>query len=563
MIKKFLTILCIITACTAPVFAVPANGNKMVKVGISDAKFQNYYFTKTVVSATDRFRLIDKSTNSLVSEFDADTKVKIEIKDNLFTVSQEDDSILAKNLAGPIVVESANGYVTVADLKRAGKPAYYRGVFEITKVPKKDNQFNVINILDVESYLKGVVPNEMPVRFGLEALKAQAVLARNYVLKPRERNYHNFDVCDSVACQVYYGANTEQELSDRAVFETEDIVAMNEGELILALYSSTAGGYTESFENAFSTDLSNGTRLFPGAPKPYLKGVPDKKDIPVLSDEKAAREFYTTEPKTFDNASPYFRWKKEWEKTELENILKKTLKTQSAAGFVYPKFTNPEDFGSLKDIKVSRRGVSGKAMCVDIYTDKGKFSVQKELPIRRAFQKNNISLPSANVVFDFVTEKPDSVNKHAKPVTKIIAQGGGFGHGVGMSQYGAGEMAKQGYGYEDIIQHYFTNTAITTFPVELSNKTGKDTASQIFYTKEKKAFLVVENKFQFTKLTIVLNGKELRVEMIPSLFGCEKFDISKYIKKGENKITYILPYSDLHKKPVRVYVEIREAANEQ
>ena len=563
MFKKFLTILCIITACTAPVFAVPANGNKMVKVGISDAKFQNYYFTKTVVSATDRFRLIDKSTNSLVSEFDADTKVKIEIKDNLFTVSQEDDSILAKNLAGPIVVESANGYVTVADLKRAGKPAYYRGVFEITKVPKKDNQFNVINILDVESYLKGVVPNEMPVRFGLEALKAQAVLARNYVLKPRERNYHNFDVCDSVACQVYYGANTEQELSDRAVFETEDIVAMNEGELILALYSSTAGGYTESFENAFSTDLSNGTRLFPGAPKPYLKGVPDKKDIPVLSDEKAAREFYTTEPKTFDNASPYFRWKKEWEKTELENILKKTLKTQSAAGFVYPKFTNPDAFGSLKDIKVSRRGVSGKAMCVDIYTDKGKFSVQKELPIRRAFQKNNISLPSANVVFNFVTEKPDSVNKHAKPVTKIVARGGGFGHGVGMSQYGAGEMAKQGYGYEDIIQHYFTNTAITTFPVELSNKTGKDTASQIFYTKEKKAFLVVENKFQFTKLTIVLNGKELRVEMIPSLFGCEKFDISKYIKKGENKITYILPYSDLHKKPVRMYVEIREAANEQ
>ena len=563
MYKKFLISLFIIASAIVPAFAVPADGNKMVKVGISDQKFQNYYFTKTVVTATDSFKITDKSTGSLVSEFDGNTNVKIEIKDNMFTVSQEDDSILAQNLAGPIIVESNNGYVSVANLKRAGKPAYYRGVFEITKVPKKDNQFNIINVLDVEAYLKGVVPNEMPVRFGLEALKAQAVLARNYVLKPRERSYHNFDVCDSVACQVYYGANTEQELSDRAVFETEDIVAMNEGELILALYSSTAGGYTENYENAFSTDLSNGTRLFPGTPKPYMKGVPDKKDTPVLDNEKAAREFYTTEPKTFDNASPYFRWTKEWEKTELENVLKKTLKTQSAAGFVYPKLTNPDNFGSIKDIKVSRRGVSGKAMCVDIYTDKGKFTVQKELPIRRTFQKNNISLPSANVIFDIETVKPDKSDKHAKPVIKITAKGGGFGHGVGMSQYGAGEMAKQGCGYEDIIQHYFTNTAITTFPVELSNQTGKDTAVQVFYTKEKSAVLVVENKFQFTKLTIVVNGKELRVEMIPSLFRYERFDISKYIKKGENKITYILPYSEMHKKPVRAYVEIKEAVNEQ
>lgn len=109
----------------------------------------------------------------------------------------------------------------------------------------------MINVLDLQSYLKGVVPNEMPVRFGLEALKAQAVLARSYVLKPRERNYHNFDVCDSVACQVYFGANTEKELSDKAVDETDNIVAMSDNELVLALYSSTAGGYTESYENAF------------------------------------------------------------------------------------------------------------------------------------------------------------------------------------------------------------------------------------------------------------------------------------------------------------------------
>lgn len=558
--KKFLLplIFIIFTVCVQPVFAVAANQGKLVRVGISDLKFQNWYFNSTSVTATDNFRLIDKSTNSVISDIGALENVKIIIKDNLFTVLQ-DETVIANGLQGPISVESENGFVTVSNLKRAGKPAYYRGVLEITKAPKKDDQFNVINVLDLESYLRGVVPNEMPVRFGVEALKAQAVLARNYVLKPRDKNYHNFDVTDSVASQVYFGANTEKELADKAIYETENIVAMCDGELVLALYSSTAGGYTENYENAFSTDMSNGARVFPGTPKPFLKGVPDKSNIPVLNTESAARKFYTSTPETFDSGSPYFRWTKEWEKTELENVLKKTLKAQSQAGFVKPKFENPDDFGSLKDIKVTKRGVSGKAMFIDIVTDKDTFTLSKELPIRRAFQKNNISLPSANVIFDFETVKPDKKDKTAKEYTKIIAQGGGFGHGVGMSQFGAGAMNERGYSYGEIIQHYFTNTAITTYPVELSNQTGHDTDVQVFYTKDKTANLVVENKFQFSKLTVVINGQELRLEVVPKLFKPEKFDISPYIQKGENRITYILPYSDLHKKPVRVYVEIKEA----
>ncbi|MBS4759978.1 MAG: SpoIID/LytB domain-containing protein [Clostridium sp.] len=538
-----------------------ANNGKIVKVGISNQNFSNYYFNTISVSATDNFRLIDKSQNSVIADFGAGESVKIDIKNNLFTITSEGTEI-SSGVTGPVAVESDNGFVTVTNLKRAGKPAYYRGTFEITKVPKKDNQFNVINVLDLESYLRGVVPNEMPVRFGLEALKAQTVTARNYVLRPREKNYHNFDVCDSVACQVYYGANTEKELSDRAVIETENLVALYNDELILALYSSTAGGYTESYENAFSTDLPNGTRIFPGAPKPFLKAVPDNDKIPVLSSEDEARKFYTSVPETFDNASPYFRWTKEWDQKELEDVLKKTLKTQSKTGFVKPKFENPEDFGKLKDIKVTKRGLSGKAMSVDIVTDRGTFTVQKELPIRRTFQKNNISLPSANVVFDIVTIKPDTADKKAKPTKRFLARGGGFGHGVGMSQYGAGEMNKRGYSYGEILQHYYKNISIATYPVILSNQNGHDTDSQVFYTKDKTASLIIENKFQFSKFIIVINGQELRLEMAPHLFKSGKFDLSPYIVEGRNRITYMLPYSELHKKPVKLYVEIKEAKND-
>lgn len=563
MFKKIITTLFslfLFASASNCAYAVPALEGRLVKVGISNSNFKEYYFSNISVSATDGFRLTDKKTGTLISDFSADENIKIVIKNNLFSVYQ-DNTEIASNLEGPVCVSSDNGFVMVSNLKRAGKPAYYRGTFEITKVPNKNDLFNVINVLDLQSYLRGVVPNEMPVRFGPEALKAQAVLARNYVLKPREKNYHNFDVCDSVACQVYYGANTEKELADAAIRETENLVAMYEGELILALYSSTAGGYTESYENAFSTDFGNGNRMFPGLPKPYLKGVPDDPKIPVLTSESDVKKFYTSTPETFDNASPYFRWTKEWKVKELEDVLKKTLKSQSSTGFVKPKFEKAEDFGNLKDIKVLKRGVSGKAMSVNIVTDKGVFNVQKELQIRRVFQKNNIGLPSANVVFEIKEEKP-ATDKTAKPVKKVIAYGGGFGHGVGMSQWGAGAMNQKGYSYGEIIQHYYKNTAICTYPVELSAQNGNDTAMQTFYTKNKKAVLVVDNKFQFTKMTVVINGQELRMEIIPTLFKPEKIDLTPYIIEGENKITYLLPFTETHKKPVRLYVEIKEAKNE-
>lgn len=555
--KKFLINLItvgLLFFSTTAVNAVPINQGKIIKVGISDIGFKNYYFTETNISATDTFKLIDKSTGNILGEFQPETPINIKISNNIFVLSQN-NQIFANNLVGPIEISSETGFVKVVNLKRAGQPAIYRGTFEITKAPTKNNQFNIINVIDLESYLRGVVPNEMPVRFGLEALKAQAILARNYAIKPREKNIHNYDVCDSVACQVYFGANTEKELSDTAILETADTVALHEGELILALYSSTAGGYTENYENAFSNNnSSNGLIMFPGTPLPYLKGIPDDKKTPVLDNEKAARDFYLSEPKTFDNDSKYFRWTKEWDKKELEDVLKKTLIAQSYAGYVQPKLESLEDFGELKDIKVSKRGVSGKAMCVEIITNKKTFYLQKELPIRRSFQKDNISLPSANVIFD--------IKKDNGEITKVIAHGGGFGHGVGMSQYGAGEMAKQGYSYDEIIQHYFKNVAITTYPITLSNQNGQDTAIQTFYTKNKKTFLVIENKFQFTKMTVVINGEEFLLELVPKMFKPDRFDISEYVKKGENKITYILPYSESHKKPVRIYVELKEATNE-
>ena len=128
----------------------------------------------------------------------------------------------------------------------------YRGVVEVFGNAR--NTLTVVNELPLEEYLLGVVPNELsPTTFGeLEALKAQAVAARTYILKHMgQYRAEDYDICDTDACQVYFGANTEDPLATRAINETRGVVATYHGELINALYSSTCGGRTESAENIF------------------------------------------------------------------------------------------------------------------------------------------------------------------------------------------------------------------------------------------------------------------------------------------------------------------------
>lgn len=545
MIRKLLILLLLFATCTPCAFAIQAKNGKMVRVGISDTDFKNYYFQIAEISATDDFELIDKAKGAVICEFLANTVATVVVKDGLFDVYMNGKEV-ANSLTGPIVANSINGFLYVPNVKRANKTALYRGTFELTKPPSDPNKFSIINILDLESYLRGVVPNEMPVYFGLEALKAQTVTARNYVLKPREKNYHNFDVCDSVACQVYFGAATESELSDKAIVETENIVAMKDGELILALYSSTAGGHSESYENAFSDPSS---KSFPANPISYLKGVPDNDKVPKLINEGEVRNFYLSSPTTFDNKSPYFRWTREWSAQELENVLKKTLKANASSGFVKPVLANEADFGKLKEIKVLKRGVSGKAMIMQIETDKNVFIVQKELVIRRVFQKTGKPLPSANIVFDFTKNEKNKLSK-------ITIHGGGFGHGVGMSQWGAGMMGSMGYSYDEILRHYYSGIDVTTYPVTLTNLPEKDTNSITFYTKNSNTSLIVENKFQFSDLIVVLNGRQLKMEIAPHPFRPARFDLTKYAKNGKNDITFILPCTDNHTKSVKLYLEL-------
>jgi stage II sporulation protein D len=138
----------------------------------------------------------------------------------------------------------------------------YRGVMEVRP---GEAGLTVVNVVNIDDYLKGVVPNELsPDSFPqIEALKAQAVAARTYVLRNRGGySSRGYDICATASCQVYRGKSTERGLSTQAVDETRGTIAAYQGALINALYTSTCGGHTET-----------GSNIFEGSGVPYLVGV--------------------------------------------------------------------------------------------------------------------------------------------------------------------------------------------------------------------------------------------------------------------------------------------------
>jgi len=564
-IKKILTVIAICAlGLSAFAYEIPANTLKIargrmventakrqpesevIRVGIGNQAFNSYNYKELSVYGTSTVGIYDN--NKFITNVAANTAISVNLTPRgVFQIIS--NGRLLEEVQGPVHFVCDNGLLGVVNLKRAGKPALYHGAFEIVK-SLNAGFFNLVNMVEVEEYLKGVVPNEMPVRFGLEALKAQSVTARNYVLSPRIKASPNYDVVDSVASQVYYGANTEKDISNQAVAETEGIVALYDGELILAQYHSTAGGYTEDFAYVFSDPK---TKEFPSVIKPYLTARPDIPEQGSLEREEDALKFYSTTPDSFDLKSPYYRWTREWTADELRVNLESTLPAQSLTGFVHPEFTKGERLGKIENIIVKRRGKSGKIIELVVFTENKHYHIFKELVIRRSFIKDGKALPSANVVF------VPTFDNNSKLVS-IKAYGGGYGHGVGMSQFGAGFMAQElGKSYKDILFRYYTNIVLATKPVVLSP--SNKIVSQTFFVDKDKTYLVVDNSHKLSSLAININGKGREIPLESHLFGnnINRIDITKLLKSGKNTVGFV--YTGGADKELKVYIEVGRDKN--
>lgn len=282
----------------------------------------------------------------------------------------------------------------------------YRGALKLIRTPGHDG-VTVINEVGMEEYLYGVVPREMSASWEPNALRAQAVAARTYALN-HKNNYasQGFDVYDTIVSQVYGGVAAEAPESTQAVNDTAGEVILYKGEPIDAVFCAHSGGYTEDSENVWDNFV------------PYLRAVSEP-----LND-------FTKQ-----------RWEKEISLADLESAL-------AAYG---------KDVGKIKNIKLSKlkkapvkafdRTVSGRVRTLQIAGKKQAVAISGN-----RFQQ----------MFDLRSTMFDIVKGSKNDRLKII--GYGYGHGVGMSQWGAQIMAQQKprdpHHYRNILRHFYTGVTI-------------------------------------------------------------------------------------------------------
>ena len=211
--------------------------------------------TSVTVRSTDAFSVQGRSTRSAtfasVLAIDANKTGPVAASDvqSRVTVTLDDGGMIVLPVGGRVRIEPVPALLQIDT--RA-----YRGALEIFSNTRRT--LTVVNELPLETYLLGVVPNELnPTAFGqLEALKAQAVAARTYIYRNMgQYKKEGYDICATDACQVYFGALTEDPLATQAVAETRGAIAVYDGKPINALYSSTCGGRTEDAEHIFNEQV--------------------------------------------------------------------------------------------------------------------------------------------------------------------------------------------------------------------------------------------------------------------------------------------------------------------
>ena len=486
----------------------------LIRVGISDDELEFFEYPSATLSSAGLFQLIDESTGKVIQRFGPWQGVKLRV-DALGFYWRHGSSPEKGPFAGPLRFQPLQGnkHLRIPSITRKGKIPSYRGEFQVTRGFSSPTKLSVVNVLPMKDYLRAVVPNELPLRFGLEAVKAQAVAARNYALRPRTKPWPQFDICDSQYCQAYYGQHTEQAGVDGALTATEGLVALYQGEPILALYSSSHGGHGEDYANAFS---DQDTHQFPGTDLPYLRGHYDvetiaSKQLDLTTDAGALAYWGKTHWPSFDTKSSYYRWRIQWTRWGLQQILKETLPDISSdrltSTFITPHVEAGEDLGTLTGLIVTKRGRSGKAMELLIQSTTGQWRIQKEFVIRKALQRRRKRdgklrmIPSANIAI-----KTD--RNATGTITGFQLLGGGFGHGVGMSQYGASRMHALGYPFDQILKHYYTGIQLGSIPLHPDTKRSVSTHFRVPRTKAaSKGVLHVQYSGTPQRLTVSLNGR--------------------------------------------------------
>lgn len=455
MKKLLLTVMFVVTFFTLSAVSASAVVNDTVKVGLR--------YGSSVMDAANLEN--DQGSGYAFGYFDADREfVELDWTD-VTTITMRPDGWggieVTETNSGRVVYTCNDSTLGVMPLDRDPitwfKGYRYRGGFEYTC---SNGGLQVVNVVDLEDYVKGVVPHEMNGNWPLEALKAQAVCARTFACRSGKHASYGFDVCATIDCQVYNGVSTSTALSDQAVDETAGECLWYDGELIEAVYHSSDGGATEDAENVWGGDV------------PYLVGKKDPFEAQTTIPNYNYTVTYTAEELTWvlqnsgysigDVVDVYVA-----ERSALGNVTElvfvdsrgKTLTvTGQACSTAFYSTTLGKNVPSLR-FEIS--GGSGGGGGFSVNGSATLSTLEGAAVISGSGSVSSLGDGTYSAVTSSGTVKLDSAGTVSSGSGDVfVITGTGNGHNVGMSQYGAKAMAELGYSYDEILLFYYTDVDI-------------------------------------------------------------------------------------------------------
>ncbi len=367
-----------------------------------------------------------------------------------------------------ILEEKNVGFLKAAALEKGGiclceeDGSAASSIYPDTLVIYEENSLLwVVNELDMQSYLCGVVPGEMPESFEEEALKAQAVCARTYACNqaagPSFEEYHA-DLTDTTASQVYLPEKKNDKCT-RAVSETAGRILLNGHRPADVYYYSTSCGLTSGMEVWNTQDI------------PWLHPVSLLRDRKWPDPDQMDEFLRDQTVEAFDSESRFFRWSAVTDLSGKETAVRDAIQKEGGKDAARLSVCGPDGragaavstLSKIRDISVDKRAGSGAVTDLALVFENGMVHIYNENAIRTILgaamtelkDKNGNSVHTLNILpsASFSVEKSRD--------GRILLYGGGLGHGIGMSQYGADGMAKQGMTWEQILKTFFPELDIS------------------------------------------------------------------------------------------------------
>lgn len=402
------------TAATAATAggAVAYDAGSTVRIALATAD------SAAVLSATDAWRLYERNGGDLLVRGSGGDRWTIERRGDRLRAVREDGTPTAWS-DGPLLARVAgeDGLVTWKGRRYRGELAIYATARGLV----------VVNRLPMEDYLRGVVPLEIGGidRNEMAAAEAQAVAARSYAYTHLGSRGGPYDLLGSVSDQVYGGVAAERAITDQAVANTAGLVLKYGGRVVNAPFHSTCGGSTAEMHEVWTR----------AGDEPYLRAVSDR--IP------GTERFYC-------DIAPRFRWTRTLSRGQLQQAVERYL-SRYAVG-------HPDGpFGQVREVEVARRTETGRVGALNVVTDRGRY-VLRGNDIRYVLRA-----PGGEML--------NSTYFSVEPVTgddgrllSLTLRGGGYGHGIGMCQWGAIGRARAGQDFRTILETYYPGT--TVGPVE-------------------------------------------------------------------------------------------------